>query len=142
MLYRFIHTWMTCLLEEAANITGWSIDVYLVVAQRTNHVVLTIGIPQTRIIVSATVTTFPFIDWGKHIINYHTSRLVTMIEEWCIRAVIGLGCIGAIWKINQKLSLKLQTSHPFYKNINHINRTYLLKSFYIRAIYLIFSINF
>lgn len=89
---------MTCLFEEAAKITRWSVDVYRVVAQRTNHVVLTIGIPQTCFIVSATVTTFPFIDWEKHIINCHTSRPVPMIEECCIGAVIGLGCIGAIWK--------------------------------------------
>lgn len=78
---------MACLLVEAAYITGRSIDEYRVVTQRTNLVVITIGIPQTCIIVSATVMTLRFIDWGKDIVNSHTCRLVHMVEKYCIGAV-------------------------------------------------------
>lgn len=89
--------------------------MYRVVAQRTKHVVITIGIPQTCFIVSATVMTFPFIDWEKHIINCHTSRPVPMIDECCIGAVIGLGCIGAIWK-KQRMN-KFKYNHNIVINI-------------------------
>lgn len=41
---------------------------------------------------------FLFIDWEKYIINCYISCLVFMIDECCIGVVIGLGCIGVIWK--------------------------------------------
>lgn len=100
LLY-LIHTWLACLLVETAKVTGWRINGHLVMTQRTNHVVLTIGKSPTCKIVSATGLAFRLIDYGIHIVNCHTSLPVPMIEKWCIGAVWKLRCVYVIYKMKK-----------------------------------------
>lgn len=102
LLY-LIHTWLACLLVETAKVTGWRINGHLVMTQRTNHVVLTIGKSPTCKIVSATCLAFRLIDYGIHIVNCHTSRPVPMIQKWCIGAVWKLRCVYVIYKMKKKM---------------------------------------
>lgn len=102
-LWCLIHTWLACLLVETAKATEWRIKGQLVMTQRTNHVVLTIGKSPTCKIVSATGTAFRLNDWGIHIVNCHTSRPVPMIEKWCIGAVWKLRCIYVIYKMKKNI---------------------------------------
>lgn len=96
-----IHTWLACFLVETAKATGWRIKGHLVMTQRTNHVVLTIGKSPTCKIVSATGLAFRLIDYGIHIVNCHSSLPVPMIEKWCIGAVWKLRCVYVIYKMKK-----------------------------------------
>lgn len=100
-LWCLIHTWLACFLVETAKVTGWRIKWHLVMTQRTNHDVLTIGKSPTCKIVSATGTAFRLNDWGIHIVNCHSSRPVAMIEKWCIGAVWKLRCVYVIYKMKK-----------------------------------------
>lgn len=100
-LWCLIHTWLACFLVETAKATGWRIKGHLVMTQRTNHVVLTIGKSPTCKIVSATGLAFRLIDYGIHIVNCHTSLPVPMIEKWCIGAVWKLRCVYVIYKMKK-----------------------------------------
>lgn len=94
---------MACLLEEIAYIARESIKRDSIVTERTYPVVHAIGIPQTCIIVSASVMPFPLPCCGKYIINCDTSRLDPMIKEKCIGAVIGGLCCIVTIKSKHKL---------------------------------------
>lgn len=100
-LWCLIHTWLACFLVETAKATGWRIKGHLVMTQRTNHVVLTIGKSPTCKIVSATGLAFRLNDWGIHIVNCHSSLPVPMIEKWRIGAVWKLRCVYVIYKMKK-----------------------------------------
>lgn len=100
-LWCLIHTWLACFLVETAKATEWRIKGHLVMTQRTNHVVLTIGKSPTCKIVSATGLAFQLIDYGIHIVNCHSSLPVPMIEKWCIGAVWKLRCVYVIYKMKK-----------------------------------------
>lgn len=101
-LWCLIHTRLACFLVETAKVTEWRIKGHLVMTQRTNHVVLTIGKSPTCKIVSATGLAFRLIDYGIHIVNCHTSLPVPMIEKWYIGAVWKLRCVYVIYKMKKK----------------------------------------
>lgn len=105
-LWCLIHTWLACFHVETAKATGWRIKGHLVMTQRTNHVVLTIGKSPTCKIVSATGLAFRLIDYGIHIVNCHSSLPVPMIEKWCIGAVWKLRCVYVIYKMKKKNSVR------------------------------------
>lgn len=100
-LWCLIHTWLACLLVETAKVTGWRIKGHLVMTQRTNQVVLTIGKCPTCKIVSATGLAFRLSDYGIHIVNCHSSLPVPMIQKWCIGAVWKLRCVYVIYKMKK-----------------------------------------
>lgn len=103
LVFMMFDTWLACFLVETAKVTEWRINGHLVMTQRTNHVVLTIGKSPTCKIVSATGLAFRLIDYGIHIVNCHTSLQVPMIQKWCIGAVWKLRCIGVIYKMKKNI---------------------------------------